>query len=581
MEYNNIYQCLQKAIIDSVSTDFDIENMGIDGITIEVPKDESHGDLSTNAAMIIAAKIKKNPREIAQIIADKLSKQEYFLSVEVAGPGFINFKFMPFFWQKTLQNIIDNKDFGNNSSGKQEKVNIEFVSANPTGPMHIGHARGAVYGDALARIMSLSGYDVIKEYYVNDAGSQIETLIKSAHLRYLEAFGEKITIPEGFYPGEYLKIEGERIKEEFGDKFKDLESNKAEFRNIIIQKMLNSIKSDLANLKIKHDIFFSEMSLNESDNNEESYIKKSISHLEKEGLIYKGKLPAPKGEEDTDWEDREQILFKSSEFGDDLDRSLSKSDGSYTYFAGDIAYAKSKIDRGFKRNLIVLGADHVGYVKRLKAVYKSLSKGLASADVILCQLVNFIEEGKPVKMSKRAGSFTTVADVIDEVGSDILRFTMLTRKNDAILDFDLDLVKSQTKENPVFYVQYAQVRALSVIRNSKENHKEIYDNFESKNYDLSMIDSKFELSLIRDLSLFPKLIESIASSGEVHKICYYLQSLAASFHSFWNLGKENSEYKFITEDIELSSARLALVHAVSKVIRRGLELIGVEPLDKM
>jgi arginyl-tRNA synthetase len=345
--------------------------------------------------------------------------------------------------------------------------------------------------------------------------------------------------------------------------------------------MLDAIKSDLASLKISHDVFFSELSLYEFDDNKESYITKSVSYLKDQGLIYNGKLPAPKGEEDPDWEDREQLLFKSSEFGDDLDRSLSKSDGSYTYFAGDIAYAKSKIDRGFKRNLIVLGADHVGYVKRLKAVYKSLSKGDAYADVILCQLVNFIEDGKPVKMSKRAGSFTTVADVIREVGPDILRFTMLTRKNDAILDFDLDLVKSQSKENPVFYVQYAQVRALSVIKNAKENHSEIYNNFEIGNYDLSKVNSKFELEIIRDLSLFPKIIESISNTGEVHKICYYLQSIASNFHSFWNLGKENQDFKFVSDDNELSSARLALVSSVARVIRSGLELIGVEPLNKM
>lgn len=580
MTDTNIYHYLKNLITESLQDDTGADSYTLDNITIETPKEDSFGDLSTNAAMIIAAQTKSNPRNIAEKIIARLANNEIFESVTAAGPGFINFRFRQNFWAKTLESIISSSSYGKNNSGKGQRVNIEFVSANPTGPMHIGHARGAIYGDVLARIMSYSGYDVTKEYYVNDAGSQIQTLVTSAHLRYKEALGETIHIGEGLYPGEYLKDLAENIRSEFGDKFQNLDVHYQDFRNLVVSKLLDVIKNDLKDLKIEHDIFFSETSLYEK-HNASSYIEDSFTKLQKAGLIYKGQLPAPKGEEDPDWEDREQLLFRSSEFGDDQDRSLTKSDGSYTYFAGDIAYAKSKIDRGFTKNFIVLGADHIGYVRRLQSVYTALSQGKARAHVILCQMVNFIQERKPVKMSKRAGNFTTVSDVIREVGTDILRFTMLTRKNDMILDFDLDLVKSQSKENPIFYVQYAQVRGLSVINNAKQNALATYEKFSSNNIDLSKINSRFELALIRDLSLFPRLIENIANSGEVHKLCYYLQSLAASFHAFWNMGKENAEYKFITEDATLSAARLALVNSVIKILREGLIILGVTPLDKM
>lgn len=627
MNYSNIYQSLKALIIEAALESNQLSERELNSISIEIPKEKAHGDVSTNAAMIIAASLKQKPIDIAKNIVGKLANLDYIENISVAGPGFINFKFKPEFWQKVLSGIINSAiDYGKNNIGEGVRVNIEFVSANPTGPMHIGHSRGAIYGDVLSRVMQYSGYEVVKEYYVNDAGSQIDTLVKSAHLRYREAFGESITIPAGYYPGEYLKVLAEDIKGKFGDRFLGIDrhceepslrrgnpglnpaqqqsylelassqnisagssrfaqddvtitnDDASEFKQIVIDSMLNLIKTDLAELGIYHDIFFSEASLGKTEVN---LIEKSVDFLKSKDLVYEGRLERPKGEDDPDWEDREQLLFKSTEFGDDQDRSITKSDGSWTYFAGDIGYAMSKINRGFTRNIIILGADHSGYVKRIKAVYKALSESKASVDVTLCQMVNFIEDGKPIKMSKRAGSFTTVADVIREVGPDILRFIMLTRKNDIILDFDLDLVKTHSKENPVFYVQYAQVRAGSVLKNAAENFPEIYQSFKNKKYNLAMLKTNVELEIIRDLSLFPKIISSCAQTGEIHKIAYYLQAISASFHSLWNLGKEDEEYKFITEDKEVSSARLALVEVVSKVIRIGLQLIGVKPLEKM
>jgi arginyl-tRNA synthetase len=580
MDYSNIYKSL-KEIICSTTIKLYGKLENLDKVAIEIPKNKDHGDLSCNISMIISKNIGKPPRVIAEEISEAL-KYDFIEKIDVAGSGFINFKFTTKFWHNVLNSIISkDSDYGRIDIGKNENVNIEFVSANPTGPMHIGHARGAIFGDVLSRVLEYVGFKVTREYYVNDAGGQIAVLVKSAHLRYLEHFGEIVEITEGLYPGEYLVEASKDIKQEFGDKFLELkESNLEEFTKIVLEKMLGIIKLNLSELGVKHDLFFSEKSLH--DKNSDFYIENTFDILKKDGLIYEGRLPKPKGNDDQEWEDREQLLFKSSSFGDDQDRSLTKSDGSYTYFAGDVAYAKTKIDRGFKRNFLILGADHIGYVKRIRAVYNALSYGKASADVLLCQIVNFISEGVPVKMSKRAGKFATVSDVVSDVGADILRFIMITRKNDVLLDFDLDLVKSQTKENPIFYVQYCQVRGLSVCSKAKEQYPKIYNIFDSGSYDISLLKAEHETNLIRNLSTFPRLIEMIADNAEIHRLAFYLQDLSSEFHSLWNFGKENPDYRFIVEDKpELSAARLALVHRVSFIIRLGLEIIGIKPMERM
>lgn len=579
MDYSDIYNSLKRDIIECLKSEFG-ESDNFQKIAIEIPKNKDHGDLSTNAAMVVSKSYAKKPIDVANFIKDSLSSNDYISEIDIAGPGFINFKFISGFWSNVLSSIAKNDSFGRVDVGRLEKVNIEFVSANPTGPMHIGHARGAIYGDILCRIKEFAGYAVTKEYYLNDAGSQIDVLVKSTHLRYLEQFGEEISIPEGYYPGDYLKDAARSIKDQFGDAYKILDdSNITNFTDIVINKMVDLIKENLSELGIKHDIFFSERELYKPDS--KFFIDNSINDLQAKNLIYSGKLPKPKGNVE-DWEDREQLLFKSTDFGDDQDRSLTKSDGSYTYFAGDVGYAKTKIDRGYQNNIIILGADHVGYVKRLQAVYNSLSDGDAHAKVILCQIVNYLEDGKQMKMSKRAGSFTTVSDVVKEVGSDVLRFYMVTRKNDIVLDFDLNLVKSQTKENPVFYVQYCQVRAGSVIDRAKLEHADIYEQFRSTD-DFNYSDfSKNEMNMIRTLSLFPEIISACAKTNEVQKLANYLYDLAAEFHSFWNFGKENKDYRFIIEDnANLSISRLHLVKQVQRIIRLGLEIMGVSPLSRM
>lgn len=581
MDNYNLYSWLKNEVAKSLYNNFGLDNFDHTSVVIEVPKQKEHGDLSTNIAMVLAKNLSKNPREIAEILVNDLSKNNNIDSVSVAGPGFLNFKFTNDFWSKILQEIINSgENYGKSNIGENIKVNLEFVSANPTGPLHIGHARGAVYGDALARIMEYCNYEVCREYYVNDAGGQIEVLAKSAYLRYKEALtGEVVTIPEGLYPGEYLKELGSELADEFSSKLLDMDFEEA--INVIsvraVEFNLKKIKEDLSNLAIKHDVFSSEKTLSDANK-----IKDAVDYLINKNLILDGVLPAPKGEKTDDWHERVQPLFKSTEFGDDQDRAILKQDGSYTYFAGDIGYAYDKIQRGFIRNIIVLGADHAGYVKRMQAIYNSLSDGNSYAEIKLCQLVNFIENGQPVKMSKRAGSFTTVNDVINELGADIIRFMMLTRKNDIILDFDLDLAKDHSKDNPVFYVQYAQVRANSVLENCKLNFAEAYEIFNSKNYNLSQLKVEKEISLIKLLAQFPKIIESACISCEVHKLPYYLQNLASEFHSFWNIGKDDEDLRFIIYDNkEVTAARIALVMTVRNIIRIGLGIMGVKYIEKM
>lgn len=549
--------------------------------TIEIPKDPLNGDISTNIAMIIASKEGGNPREIALKFKGLLSDIPYIAHIEVAGPGFINFTIKADKWHSCIRSILNgDEDFWEVNVGKGEKVNIEYVSANPTGPMHIGHARGAVYGDALANILIKCGYDVTKEYYINDAGSQIDTLIESAILRYKEArTGKPIEIPEGLYPGDYLKDVGKRLAEKYQDKLLDMEisSIKQEVKDFIIDQMMVLIKSDLAELGVHHDIFFSEQSLHDG-----SKIEKAIDILKKQGLIYKGVLPPPKGKVHDKWEKKEQMLFRSSDFGDEQDRPVQKNNGDWSYLAADFAYAKDKIDRGFDRLIYILGADHSGYVKRIKAVISALSNDKVASDIRTSQLVNFVKEGHPIKMSKRNGNFMTVKDVVNEVGKDIIRFIMLTRRNDMTLDFDFDKVKEQSKDNPVFYVQYAHVRTKSIIAKAKETIPEAYEKFEANDFDLSLLDSEEEIQLIKLLASWPKVLATSAIHREPQRIAYFLIDVASRFHSIWNLGKEDKEYRFNTEgDIELTAARLALAESIRKIIAGGFEVIGVTPMDKM
>ncbi|QCS23832.1 arginine--tRNA ligase [Rickettsia parkeri] len=548
--------------------------------TIEIPKDSFNGDLSSNIAMIIAAKESIAPREVALKFKEVLITLPYIASIEIAGPGFINFTIKADSWQASIKDILQYEEkFFEIDIDKSKNINIEYVSANPTGPMHIGHARGAVYGDVLARILQKVSYSVTKEYYVNDAGSQINDLVSTVLLRYKEALGEQITIPAGLYPGEYLIPLGQILAKEYGNKL--LTMNYAERFKIIksfaVEKMLDLNRKDLADLGIKHDIFFSEQSLHDKGE-----IEETVKLLERMGLIYEGTLPAPKGRIHEEWDNRVQKLFKSTKYGDSQDRPIEKADGSWSYFASDLAYAKDKIERGANHLIYVLGADHSGYVKRIEAIVKALGKEQVKVDVKICQLVNFVENGVPVKMSKRLGSFASVQDVNHEVGKDIIRFMMLTRQNDKPLDFDLVKVKEQSRENPIFYVQYAHVRTISILSKAKELMPESYNNFESGKYDLSLLSSEEEIEIIKLLASWTKTLEASAKYFEPHRVAFYLINLASKFHSMWNFGKENSDYRFVIEsNKELTLARLALASAIQKVIASGLEVIGVEPMNKM
>ncbi|WP_017443400.1 arginine--tRNA ligase [Rickettsia gravesii] len=548
--------------------------------TIETPKDSFNGDLSSNIAMIIAAKESIAPREVALKFKEVLITLPYIASIEIAGPGFINFTIKADSWQASIKDILQHEEkFFEIDIDKSRNINIEYVSANPTGPMHIGHARGAVYGDVLARILQKVGYSVTKEYYVNDAGSQINDLVSTVLLRYKEALGEQITIPAGLYPGEYLIPLGQILAKEYGNKLltmSDAERFKI-IKSFAVEKMLDLNRKDLADLGIKHDIFFSEQSLHDKGE-----IEETVKLLERMGLIYEGTLPAPKGKIHEEWDNRVQKLFKSTKYGDSQDRPIEKADGSWSYFASDLAYAKDKIERGANHLIYVLGADHSGYVKRIEGIVKALGKEQVKVDVKICQLVNFVENGVPVKMSKRLGSFASVQDVNHEVGKDIIRFMMLTRQNDKPLDFDLVKVKEQSRENPIFYVQYAHVRTISILSKARELMPESYNNFEAGKYDLSLLSSEEEIEIIKLLASWTKTLEASAKYFEPHRIAFYLINLASKFHSMWNFGKENSDYRFVIEsNKELTLARLALTSAIQKVIASGLEVIGVEPMNKM
>ncbi|MGF6171764.1 arginine--tRNA ligase [Ensifer sp. 4252] len=553
-------------------------------INVEPPRDPSHGDVATNAAMVLAKPLGMNPRALADLIVEKLKQDPEVTDVSVAGPGFINVRLSVSYWQKLLTAMVrSGADYGRSTTGAGRKVNVEYVSANPTGPMHVGHCRGAVVGDALANLLAFAGYEVTKEYYINDAGSQIDVLARSAFLRYRQALGEEIgEIPSGLYPGDYLVPVGEALADEFGTSLRLMPEDKwmPLVKERTIDAMMVMIREDLAALNVTHDVFFSERTLHA---NGAAKIRTAINDLTFKGHVYKGTLPPPKGQLPEDWEDREQTLFRSTEVGDDIDRPLIKSDGSYTYFAADVAYFKDKFDRGFDEMIYVLGADHGGYVKRLEALARAVSGGASKLTVLLCQLVKLYREGEPVKMSKRSGDFVTLRDVVDEVGRDPVRFMMIYRKNSEPLDFDFAKVTEQSKDNPVFYVQYAHARCRSVFRQAADAFPEL---------DLSTVDfagainglivDPAELQLVAKLAEYPRVVEAAALAQEPHRIAFYLYDLAAAFHGHWNKGKENPELRFVNDkNRELSTARLGLVHAVASVLKSGLSITGTSAPEEM
>ncbi len=559
---------------------------------VEPPKDAGMGDLACNAAMVFAKEAKlhfANPRQLAAEIAMALAETEGVAQAEVAGPGFINIKLKSsIYWDVLRQVLRAPQEFGRVVNGRagalQGKVNVEYVSANPTGPMHVGHGRGAVFGDALANLLEFSGCEVTREYYINDAGAQVDVLARSAYLRYREALGEKITIPEGLYPGDYLKVAGERIAAKYGRELLARPEGEwlALVRDVAIDSMMEMIRDDLAALGIAHEVFFSERSLHEKKNGQ-SEIDRQIEELRAAGLVYQGRLPPPKGQLPDDWEDREQTLFRSSDFGDDTDRPLKKSDGSNTYFAADIAYHKSKIDRGYATLVDVWGADHGGYVKRMTAAVAALSDRKVALDVKLCQLVKLMREGEPVKMSKRSGDFVTLREVVDEVGVDPVRFMMLYRKNDAPLEFDLAKVLEQSKDNPVFYVQYAHARAKSALRQALTAFPDLdISPAALLSARMELLDDESELGLARVIAQYPRLIEAAAAAHEPHRIAFYLHDLASAFHAHWNRGKDRPQLRFVNADErDLTSARVALVVCLACVLASGLRLLGVKAPDEM
>ena len=555
-------------------------------ITVEPPRDPTHGDMATNAAMVLAKDAGKKPRDLAQAIAEKLRSDPLIGSVEVAGPGFINITLKPAAWIETLRIAVRlGPRYGRSEVGGSP-VNVEYVSANPTGPMHIGHCRGAVFGDALANLLVFTGFEVTREYYVNDAGAQVDQLARSAYLRYREALGEAIgPIPEGLYPGEYLKPVGEALAVQYGPALMATPETAwlPPVRVRAIEMMLAAVRADLASLGVNHDVFYSERSL-AGENADQ--VAETIEWLRARGYVYEGRLPPPKGAPVEDWEDRDQTLFRSTAFGDDVDRPLEKSDGSYTYFASDIAYHRTKLDRGFKTLIDVWGADHGGYVKRMQAAVAALSGQSAELDVKLIQLVKLLRAGEPVKMSKRAGDFVTLREVVDEVGRDAVRFMMLYRKNDAVLDFDLARVIEQSRDNPVFYVQYGHARGQSVFRNARAVFTDLPADFADPAVvdaaALERLSDPAELALMRQIALYPRIVEAASAAHEPHRIAFYLFDLASEFHTLWTLGNTSPHLRFIIQnDRQMTVARLALVQGVVSVLASGLALLGVGAPNEM
>jgi len=557
-------------------------------IVVEPPRDAAHGDMATNAAMVLAKDAKKKPRDLAQAIADGLAADDLVQKVDVAGPGFINLTLKPAAWTEALRAAIRaGGEYGKGDIGHGEKVNVEYVSANPTGPMHVGHCRGAVFGDALANLLAHMGYAVAREYYINDAGAQVDVLARSAFLRYREALGEDIgPIPEGLYPGDYLVPVGQALAAEYGRALN--QKPETDWLPIVrakaIAMMMAMIREDLAALNVTHDVFFSERSLIEGGTDE---VARTLDELRRDGKVYEGRLPPPKGAPVDDWEDREQTLFRATAFGDDVDRPLKKSDGSYTYFASDIAYHKTKWDRGFRHLIDVWGADHGGYIKRMTAAVRAVSGDAADLDVKIVQLVRLLRGGEPVKMSKRTGDLVTLREVVDEVGRDAVRFMMLYRTNDAVLDFDLAKVVEHSRDNPVFYVQYAHARCHSVFRNAREVVRDLPgESAERARFlaagALDQLADPADLALMRKIALYPRVLEAAATAHEPHRIAFYLYDLASEFHALWNKGNDSPHLRFIIQnDPKMTVARLALVEGVVTVLASGLRLLGVDAPEEM
>ena len=548
-------------------------------VSVEPPRDAAHGDMATNAAMVLAGPAGTKPREIADALAPLLAADPRIAEASVAGPGFINLRLAPAVWQGVAARVLrEGTAFGRSQMGSGQRVNVEYVSANPTGPLHVGHTRGAVFGDALASLLSYAGYDVTREYYINDGGAQVDVLARSVYLRYLEAHDLSVDWPDGSYPGDYLIDVGEALKAKVGDRW--LKAPESEWldpvRDFATDAMMDLIRRDLAALGIEMDLFYSEKSLYGTGR-----IEAALEALSQKGLIYEGVLEPPKGKTPEDWEPRKQTLFRSTAHGDDVDRPVKKSDGSWTYFAPDIAYHYDKITRGFDALIDVFGADHGGYVKRMKAAVSALSDGRVPVDIKLMQLVKLWKNGEPFKMSKRAGNFVTLRDLVDQVGPDVTRFVMLTRKNDAPLDFDFDKVLEQSRENPVFYVQYAHARVQSVLRRAREAGIAV-DDATLAGADLASLSHEAELTVLRKLAEWPRLVEIAARGNEPHRVAFYLNELAGDFHSLWNRGNDDPSLRFLQDgEIALSQSKIALARAVSVVISAGLGILGVTPANEM
>jgi arginyl-tRNA synthetase len=590
MNIFSAYKDTVLAQIDALAADGTLpQGLDTGRVTVEPPRDPAHGDMATNAAMVLAKPAGLKPRDLAQILVERLSAAAGVTEASVAGPGFINLRLSPAVWLGCLRNCLrTGAGYGDSIMGNRRRVNVEFVSANPTGPMHVGHARGAVVGDALAALLEKAGYRVTREYYINDAGAQVDALARAAHARYLQALGRlsdddvaaMLADKTLEYGGDYLVPVGAALAEEVGDRYADApESEWLEpVRTRAVGMMMDMIRDDLDALGVTFDVFTSERALVAADR-----VDATLAWLEDQGLIYTGVLEPPKGKTPEDWEPRPQTLFRATDFGDDVDRPVRKSDGSWTYFAGDMAYHRDKVDRGYEDLINVFGADHGGYVKRLQAVVRAVSGGRAALDVKLCQLVKLLDQGEPVKMSKRAGTFVTLRDVVDRVGKDVVRFIMLTRKNDAALDFDFAKVTEQSRDNPVWYVQYAHARACSVLRHAGELFPDRDLSPDAlADGPVERLEAPEELEVLRLLAGWPRLIESAAEAHEPHRVAYYLADVAGAFHGLWTRGKDDTELRFlVAEDESLSLARLALVQGVATVIASGLQVFGVQPVEEL
>ncbi|MDX1785702.1 MAG: arginine--tRNA ligase [Roseovarius sp.] len=579
----NLFTEIRSAVIQALGV---LESDGVlpagldlSNVTVEPPRDPAHGDMATNAAMVLAKPAGKKPRDIAEALAAQLAADPRISSAEVAGPGFLNLRLADDQWHGVLRAVLKaGADFGRSDLGQGRRVNVEYVSANPTGPLHVGHTRGAVFGDALASLLDFTGHDVTREYYINDGGAQVDVLARSVYLRYLEAHGQAVAFEDGTYPGDYLIAVGEALKSKVGDAYVGQPESVwlVDVREFATEAMMELIRADLKALGVEMDVFYSEKSLYGTGR-----IEAALEALDAKGLIYEGVLEPPKGKLPEDWEPREQTLFKSTDHGDDVDRPVKKSDGGWTYFAPDIAYHYDKITRGFDELIDVFGADHGGYVKRMKAAVSALSDGQVSLDVKLTQLVKLYKNGEPFKMSKRAGTFVTLRDVVDLVGADVTRFVMLTRKNDAPLDFDFDKVLEQSKDNPVFYVQYAHARVCSVMRKAAAAGIDVSD-ATLKNADLSLISHEAELTLARKIAEWPRLVEVAGRTNEPHRVAFYLYDLASDLHSLWNRGHDMPELRFLQEgDPATTQAKIALARSVNLVISAGLGILGVTPAEEM